>query len=233
MHSILRSAAIGVLDRFLDRRRCASATSCGLFKAAIPDIMQAWVHRIAAFLAFGLFAGAELIVLCRNVRICDKERWWRSLGCASMLSSILMFFLNSILFFLKRTVLPSTWTFWFELSIGSAFLWQCQLIWNFSSNHILAERDRDWRFCSWPWQYILLVGVIVIDGAVRLHTSDWRSHVRQVVLVSSGEFVLFLFLAWMFFHPIHQHVCKEVESARDLICCLRKSYGTARCLADS
>jgi len=228
-----------------------------------PDAIkiQTVIHLSAAMLAFGLFASAELIVLCCHFGLSRRERWWRSVACASMFAAILLFVFHHVqlekmvesIFKDKAhddsRILREAWQFRYELSIGSALVWQLQLIWAFARCTLHDENDSSEESSAeapspadpgeietiwlWPWSYMFQVVALIFDVGVR------ESSVKKTWLlgvVSIVEVIIFIFSTRIVQYLLYCQVCSSVAflqqsfvaSLQQCSECLGNRYGATK-----
>jgi len=184
------------------------------------------IHLLFATVAFFVFAIAELHTLCLHHGLSLRERAWRSWACALIFACFVLFGLNH-LHIGGYEATSRAWTFRFEMLIGNSFVWQCQLIWNFS-----RKGDDFW---NWPLSTVGLLLVFGIDAVVRRGQTTQESHTSQTiqtiptnqtsptdqissltdqisipkeVILCAFEMLVLCLLTVAFFYPIKWQVCQ-------------------------
>lgn len=133
---------------------------------------QALLHSCAAGLAFVIFTYVEARLILLHPDLGERERWYRTVACSMMIASMVLFGVDKGAYcFVDDSLwkeLLRGWTFRFELSIGSAFVWQCQLIRYFSDEYLNEEEKGDSCFKTvWPFPYAALFLIVPYDLYLR------------------------------------------------------------------
>lgn len=197
----------------------------------VPGHLQMLVHCGAAAVAFGvlLFVEGRLIIL--HPGLSSRERWYRSVACGMMFASMTLFGATKAISASSHdeTVkkLLHGWAFRFELAIGCAFVWSCQLIRFFSDDYLDDEEERN-ESCSlsiWPVPYFALCLTILYDLWLRGYCI---LEPGQCALVSVVELVAYAVMSLLGHHTLQYMVMDQahkqpVDEANKL---LEETYGS-------
>lgn len=139
-------------------------------------------HFLAGNLAFILFFGAELLVLIKNVTLSAREVWWRSLGISVMAAAMLLFTTAELVTYAgmgNKSRVAQSWSFRFEILIGSGLSWSNQLIWAFSGKSEVGYTH------LFPWSHLVALTIVSMDFN-RCGMTDFRNG------IALGQLIIFV-----------------------------------------
>lgn len=140
--------------------------------AIVGGQTQALLHSCAAALAFVIFTYVEARLILLHPDLGERERWYRTVACSMMMTSMVLFGVDKGIYCLVDDNLWKEllrgWTFRFELAIGSAFVWQCQLIRYFSDEYLNEDEKGETCFKTvWPFPFAALLLIVPYDLYLR------------------------------------------------------------------